>query len=49
MAAAAAWSLVHGLAQLLLDGHFAQARGTARDRAAFVRAVLGAVRVARAR
>lgn len=48
IAAAAAWSLVHGLAQLLLDGHFAQARGAERDAAAFVRDVLGAVRFARA-
>lgn len=48
IAAAAAWSLVHGLSQLLLDGHLAQARGTARETAAFVRAVLGAVRFARA-
>lgn len=48
IAAAAAWSLVHGLAQLLLDGYFAQARGAERDAAAFVREVLGAVRLARA-
>lgn len=41
LAAAAAWSLVHGLAHLLLDGHFAEA-----DREAFVREVLGAVRFA---
>jgi AcrR family transcriptional regulator len=40
-AAAAAWSLIHGLSQLLLDGHFAPA-----DRAAFVQEVLGAVRFA---
>lgn len=46
-AAAAAWSLVHGLAQLLLDGHFAPARAE-RDLVAFVREVLGAVRFARA-
>ena len=38
-AAAAAWSLVHGLAHLLLDGHFA-----GRDRARFVREVLSTVR-----
>lgn len=38
-AAAAAWCLVHGLAQLLLDGHF-----PAREREAFVRSVLGTVR-----
>lgn len=41
LAAAAAWSLVHGLSHLLLDGHFA-----AQDREAFVREVLGAVRFA---
>jgi AcrR family transcriptional regulator len=38
-AAAAAWGLVHGLAHLLLDGHFA-----GRDRRQFVRAVLSTVR-----
>jgi AcrR family transcriptional regulator len=38
-AAAAAWALVHGLAHLLLDGHFP---GKKTDR--FVRAVLDAVR-----
>jgi AcrR family transcriptional regulator len=43
-AAAAAWSLVHGLANLLLDGHLASAR----DRNAFVREVIGAVRFAAA-
>ncbi|HSH06827.1 MAG TPA: TetR/AcrR family transcriptional regulator [Burkholderiales bacterium] len=49
IAAAAAWSLTHGLAQLLLDGHFSQLpRGEAAV-AAFVREVLGAVRLARAR
>jgi len=47
VAAAAAWSLVHGLAQLLLDGHFAPAQAE-RDLVAFVREVLGAVRFARA-
>jgi hypothetical protein len=41
VAAAAAWSMVHGLAHLLLDGHFA-----AHDAATFVREVLGAVRFA---
>lgn len=41
LAAAGAWSLVHGLAHLILDGHFAEA-----DRDAFVREVLGAVRFA---
>lgn len=49
MAAAAAWSLTHGLAQLLLDGHFTQATRGAEGAAGFARAVLGAVRVARAR
>jgi AcrR family transcriptional regulator len=44
MAAAAAWSLVHGLAQLLLDGHFPHAR-QAPD---FARRVIGAVRFAAA-
>ena len=38
-AAAAAWGLVHGLAHLLLDGHFA-----GRDHARFVRDVLSTVR-----
>lgn len=42
-AAAAAWSLVHGLAQLLLDGHFA-----GQNREAFVKGVIGAVRFATA-
>lgn len=48
-AAAAAWALTHGLAQLLLDGHFPQRRRRDQDVAAFVREVLGAVRLARAR
>jgi len=39
-AAAAAWSLVHGLCHLILDGHFAQ-----RDEE-FVKRVLGVVRFA---
>lgn len=43
-AAAAAWSLVHGLAHLLLDGHFRQATREGTDAARFVREVLGAVR-----
>ncbi len=43
LAAAAAWSLVHGLSQLLLDGHFAT-----QDTEAFVREVIGAVRFAAA-
>jgi AcrR family transcriptional regulator len=42
-AAAAAWSLVHGLASLLLDGHF-----VAQKNEGFVRDVLGAVRFASA-
>ena len=42
-AAAAAWSLVHGLAHLLLDGHFPS---QAAERAAFVRDVIAAVRFA---
>lgn len=42
-AAAAAWALVHGLAHLLLDGHFAR---QAADPAAFARAVIGTVRFA---
>ena len=43
LAAAAAWSLVHGLSHLLLDGHF-----TTHDAETFVREVLGAVRFAAA-
>jgi hypothetical protein len=38
-AAAAAWSLVHGLAHLILDGHF-------EDKAGFVKKVLGSIRFA---
>lgn len=45
IAAAAAWSLTHGLASLLLDGHFRRATQDGRDTQAFVRAVLGAVRI----
>jgi len=48
LAAAAAWSLVHGLANLILDGHFAQAQRDSGGAAAFARLVLGSVRVARA-
>ena len=40
-AAAAAWSLVHGLAHLILDGHLEKSEG-------FVRKVLGAIRFAAA-
>lgn len=46
LAAAAAWSLVHGLAHLLLDGHFLRATEGGRRRAEFVRRVLGSVRFA---
>jgi AcrR family transcriptional regulator len=45
-AAAAAWSLVHGLASLLLAGHFPRAALEGRGADSFVRAVLGAVRFA---
>lgn len=48
VAAAAAWSLTHGLAQLLLDGHFAHTTRSEKERGEFVREVLGAVRFARA-
>ena len=40
-AAAAAWSLVHGLAHLLLDGHFTEV-----EKQTFIRKTLGAVRFA---
>ena len=43
-AAAAAWALTHGLAHLLLDGHFRE-KAKAQD---FVREVIGAVRFAAA-
>jgi AcrR family transcriptional regulator len=42
IAAAAAWSLVHGLSHLLLDGHFAAAAG--KDPAKFVDQVLCSIR-----
>jgi AcrR family transcriptional regulator len=45
-AAAAAWSLVHGLALLLLDGHFPQATSGGAQRAEFIRRVTGAIRFA---
>lgn len=45
VAAAAAWSLTHGLANLLLDGHFRRATHDGRDIEGFVRAVLGAIRI----
>jgi len=44
VAAAAAWSLVHGLSHLILDGHFAQAQRYAAGTEDFVRQVLGGVR-----
>jgi len=47
-AAAAAWSLVHGLAHLLLDGHFAEAQRAGGGAAPFAKKVLGSMRVARA-
>jgi len=48
LAAAAAWALVHGLAHLLLDGHFERATDGGRARAEFVRRVVGSVRFAAA-
>jgi AcrR family transcriptional regulator len=45
VAAAAAWSLTHGLANLLLDGHFRRATNDGRETQGFVRAVLGAIRI----
>ena len=47
-AAAAAWSLVHGLAHLLLDGHFHEATHGGTQSARFIRRVLAAVRFAAA-
>jgi AcrR family transcriptional regulator len=47
-AAAAAWSLVHGLSHLLLDGHFAQASRDAGGPEPFARSVIGAMRFAAA-
>jgi len=48
VAAAAAWSLVHGLASLILDGHFARGLREHGGAAAFAKKVLGSMRVARA-
>jgi AcrR family transcriptional regulator len=48
LAAAAAWSLVHGLVHLILEGHFAAARAQSGGSAAFAAKVLGSVRLARA-
>lgn len=47
-AAAAAWSLVHGLAGLILDGRFERGVRENGGAAAFAKKVLGSVRVARA-
>jgi AcrR family transcriptional regulator len=46
VAAAAAWSLVHGLANLLLDGHFERAAGGGADLERFIKEVLNSVRFA---
>lgn len=43
-AAIAAWALVHGLSQLLLDQKLARAPGEGQDLQEFVRAVLGSIR-----
>jgi AcrR family transcriptional regulator len=48
MAAAAAWSLVHGLASLILDGHFERGVRESGGAAAFAKKVLGSMRAARA-
>ena len=48
VAAAAAWSLVHGLANLILNGHFAQAKRESGGAEAFAARVLGMTRFARA-
>jgi len=48
-ASIAAWALVHGLAQLLLDERIASAALRGRDRADLVRAVLGSIRFAAAK
>jgi AcrR family transcriptional regulator len=45
-AAAAAWSLVHGLSHLILDGHFAAEQAGAGGTAAFVNTVVSGVRFA---
>jgi AcrR family transcriptional regulator len=45
-AAAAAWSLVHGLSHLILDGHFAAEQAAAGGFAPFVNGVVGGVRFA---
>lgn len=48
-ASIAAWALVHGLSQLLLDERIASAALHGRDRAEMVHAVLGSIRFAAAR
>ena len=48
IAAAAAWSLVHGLAGLILDGHFERGVRDSGGAAAFAKKVLGSMRAARA-
>ena len=48
LAAAAAWSLVHGLASLILDGHFERGVRESGGAAAFAKKVLGSMRAARA-
>jgi AcrR family transcriptional regulator len=48
LAAAAAWSLVHGLASLILDGHFERGVRENGGAAAFAKKVLGSMRAARA-
>jgi AcrR family transcriptional regulator len=45
-AAAAAWALVHGLAYLLLDGHFVEATRAGTQAERFVRDVMGSIRFA---
>jgi len=47
-AAAAAWSLVHGLASLMLDGHFTRGQSESGGATPFARKVLGSMRAARA-
>jgi AcrR family transcriptional regulator len=46
LAAAAAWSLVHGLVNLLLDGHFEQVAEGSAELERFIKDVLGSVRFA---
>lgn len=46
LAGAGAWSLVHGLAQLILDAHLGEAQRAAGGAEAFVQQVISAVRFA---